>query len=185
MTDLKSKIRPLLQRHWSWKVKRKLLRWTPRRRHVKGTFIHRLLGEKIFAPELWKPTRDEVAKGIAIGLFVGLMPVAGLQIILALLIGFFLRANLSVAALATFVTNPITFAPVLWFQYKLGHWILSLGPHVDMPSPRSTHVILSHAKPLITGSLATALVAALLGYSITQLMWKEISSLRQKKHPIP
>lgn len=72
---------------------------------------------------LWHLNRRNVALGAGIGVFFGfLIPVA--QIAGAAAFAVLLRANLPVAALATFVTNPITFGPLLLLAYQTGAAIL-------------------------------------------------------------
>ena len=34
--------------------------------HLKGTRRHGLLGERLFVPELWKPSRQTIAGGLAL-----------------------------------------------------------------------------------------------------------------------
>jgi len=71
---------------------------------------------------------DAVALGLCIGLFVGLAPLYGLQITLALLLALLLRGSKIAAVLGVFVTNPLTAIPVYSFTYWLGS--LALGdPH--------------------------------------------------------
>lgn len=72
---------------------------------------------------LWHPSRRRVALGAGIGVFFGLMiPVA--QIAGAALFAWLLRANLPVAAVATLVSNPLTFAPIMLLAYKAGAALL-------------------------------------------------------------
>ncbi|HEY4542284.1 MAG TPA: DUF2062 domain-containing protein, partial [Noviherbaspirillum sp.] len=54
---------------------------------------------------LWQFNRRAVAVGAAIGLFFGILIPFG-QIVVSAFAAFFLRANLPVAAFATFITNP-------------------------------------------------------------------------------
>ena len=55
------------RRHYKW------LRHFPRRKHLKGGWLHRVLGEKLFAAELWKPSRQTVAGSVAAATAYGLV----------------------------------------------------------------------------------------------------------------
>lgn len=83
----------------------------------------RWLAPLLRRPALWHLSRRRVAMGAAIGVFCGfLLPLA--QIAGAAVLAVFLRANLPVAAVATLVTNPVTFAPVFVLAYRTGAALL-------------------------------------------------------------
>lgn len=60
-----------------------------------------------------------MARGVGLGLFAGLLPAVGTQIILALFLAGLLNGNRIAAALATLVSNPFTAVPLgalsIWF----------------------------------------------------------------------
>ena len=67
------------------RVRRQLRRW--RRRllraakptRLRDTWVHRVLGERLFDPHLWVPSRETLAAGLAVGTFIALefFPSAG------------------------------------------------------------------------------------------------------------
>jgi uncharacterized protein len=57
-----------------------------------------------------------------------------------------LRANLPVAVGSTLVTNPVTFGPVYFGAYKLGHWVLHRGDASGHISPETLPPALLEAK---------------------------------------
>jgi uncharacterized protein (DUF2062 family) len=74
---------------------------------------------------LWRFDRGTVARGAAIGAFVGIaLPVA--QIVVAALIALLLRANLPIAAALTFISNPFTVVPLLWLAHLVGSTVTGL-----------------------------------------------------------
>ena len=60
---------------------------------------------------------------MAVGLFWGLLIPIG-QIPFAAATALVLRANVPVAAAATFITNPFTFPPVYYAAWRTGKWVL-------------------------------------------------------------
>jgi diguanylate cyclase (GGDEF)-like protein len=79
---------------------------------------------------LWQFNRQSVAGGAAVGMFFGiLMPFA--QVLFAALCAVVLRVNLPVAALATLVSNPLTFAPLYYLAYRMGNLLLAGTPLDD------------------------------------------------------
>ncbi|MEP6670902.1 MAG: DUF2062 domain-containing protein [Chthoniobacter sp.] len=156
------------RRYYHW------LRHIPRRRHLKGGRLHRLLGERLFAEALWKPTRQTVAGGLALGLFVGFSPTMGIQLILSGVAAVFLRVNIPMALAGSFVTNPFSAAIIYPLEYQLGIWL------VGTPQPRDLEGYASalrnfarYARPLWAGSLVFSSLAAALAYGGITLLWNE------------
>jgi uncharacterized protein (DUF2062 family) len=163
---------------------RYLLKVRPRRRHVHGTLVHRLLGERVFHSSLWVPERDAVARGMAIGMFVGFLPVPGLQIFFSALVCYALRSNIAVAALATFVTNPFTAPAIVWAQYQFGVWLLPYLKWTSHEYAGAGGNFLSYGKPFLVGSLTSSVVFGLLSYPLTHWTWNvvEAAVLRRRRH---
>ncbi len=140
--------------------------------------------------ELWRFTRRSVPRAVALGIIVGvLLPFA--QIVFAALLSLPVRANVPLAALTTFITNPFT-TPLIWaFSYQVGRWML----HVDALMPEGPiqtlwhvtdiwsllHWISDEGKILILGLVVVAVVSAAIGYLLAGFSWKLII-LRKRKH---
>ncbi len=75
---------------------------------------------------LWrqKGTPSERARGIAVGVFSGCFPFFGLQTLLGISLASVFRGNHLLAASATWVSNPFTYVPLFWFNYKIGTFFL-------------------------------------------------------------
>ncbi len=127
---------------------------------LRRSWLHRRFGERIFHPALWTPTRSSLAMGLAVGWFIGLLPVFGLQIALALLAGLYLRGHFPTAVLGTFISNPLTTPGILIVQYAFGRWI---AHRLRMDGP-GLAPLLHHGIPFGLGCLASALAVAALGY---------------------
>jgi uncharacterized protein (TIGR03546 family) len=56
---------------------------------------------------------EKIARGAALGAFIGLMPTLGVGLILCLIGSFLLKVNKAAAIIASFVMNPFT-APLVW-----------------------------------------------------------------------
>ncbi len=66
------------------------------------------------------------ARGLAIGIFAGCFPLFGLQTVLGLSLATLFRANRLLAATATWISNPFTYLPIYWFNYRMG--CILIGP---------------------------------------------------------
>lgn len=110
--------------------------------------------------------KKPLARGLAVGLFFGLTPTIGFQTPLVLPSCLLLRANFPIAFMATWVSNPLTAAP-LYFAF---HWVgeSMIGQTVMSESTTATHPWLSlfadESLQMAIGSLAFALPAAGAGY---------------------
>lgn len=69
-----------------------------------------------------------IALGVSIGLFIGMAPIMGIQMVVAVSIATMLRVSKLGAVLPVWITNPVTFVPVYGFNYWLGHVLTGWGP---------------------------------------------------------
>jgi len=171
----------VLRRPWWRPFKRHLVRNLPRRKRMLNTWLHRVLGNRLFDPLLWKPTEETVARGLMVGTFIGLLPFFGLQILLSIFICYAWRVNVTTAALATFISNPLTAPPIMWAQLKLGRFLLS--PWVIV-NPIDPVLIQSHwmqyGRPFMTGAIVSATALALLSYPAVHAVWYAVESMRKR-----
>ncbi|MBI5233576.1 MAG: DUF2062 domain-containing protein [Deltaproteobacteria bacterium] len=78
---------------------------------------------------------EMIARGAAIGAFMGVLPTFGVGIILSIFGAFILRANKASAVLGTFIMNPIT-TPLFWSLslatggLMLGHGKAAAGKNI-------------------------------------------------------
>ena len=65
------------------------------------------------------------AKGIAVGVFCGCFPFFGFQTLLGLFLARVAKGNLFLAAIGTWISNPFTYVPLYFFNYKVGSILLN------------------------------------------------------------
>ena len=82
-----------------------------------------------FSLWLWKQegTPAKRARGLAICVFSGCFPLFGLQTFLGLGLASLLRGNHFLAAAGTWISNPITYIPLYWLNYRVGCIFLGQG----------------------------------------------------------
>jgi len=114
---------------------------------------------------------QEIARGLAIGVFVGITPFIGIHMILAVALAVLLKGNKFMALLGTWVGNPLTFSFIFFLDYKVGRWILGGGPGTLKLS--STHPLdILHLSwkllfPRSVGGLVIGLTSAILAYFLS------------------
>jgi uncharacterized protein (DUF2062 family) len=75
---------------------------------------------KLVAIARQKDTPHRIALGMALGIFVGILPIMGIQMTVVALIALPLRGNLKAAIAGVWISNPITFIPMYWGYYQFG-----------------------------------------------------------------
>ena len=70
------------------------------------------------------------AKGAAIGVFCGCFPFFGFQTLLGLFLARVAKGNLFLAVIGTWISNPFTYVPLYFLNYKVGSSLLKNSPDI-------------------------------------------------------
>ena len=65
------------------------------------------------------------AKGLAIGVFSGCFPFFGFQTLIGVFFAKIAKGNIVLAAIGTWISNPFTYVPLYYFNYKVGSILLN------------------------------------------------------------
>jgi uncharacterized protein (DUF2062 family) len=143
--------------------------------------------------------RRGLALGMALGFFFGLLvPLA--QIPLSAAAAVLLRANVPAAVASTLVTNPLTFGPIYYAAWQVGHAILGSPESSPPQSATATATppvaldeaaddgwwrgavrrVLGVGKPLMLGLAILATGFGLATYFVVSAVWKV--SVLWKRH---
>lgn len=161
--------------HWRRTKLGKYLRHLPRRKHIKGTLVHRLFGDRLFDSELWHPTRQRFASGMALGAFFALMPPLPFQMLGAGIIAYITRVNVPAAMAGTWISNPFTTPLIVFLQYKIGCLMMGREP-IHITEGQLLSSLASAPLPYLLGILPSATVVALVSYPLTLILWDLILS---------
>lgn len=161
--------------HWRRSRLGRYLRHLPRPKHVRGTWIHRFFGDRLFSPELWQPSRERFAAGMAVGAFFAMMPPLPIQMIGAALAAYITRVNIPAALAGTWISNPFTFPFCIYIQYRLGCLVLQREP-LQLRSEDLVAELSKTPLPYIAGILPAAIFMALVSYPATLLLWDFVSA---------
>ncbi|MFW6155531.1 MAG: DUF2062 domain-containing protein [Planctomycetota bacterium] len=159
--------------------------------HAKDSVVIRVwLGRRFRQAVRWvlgfhgRPT--EVARGIAIGVFVAFTPSLGLQMATAAVLATMTYSNRPAAMGSVWVSNPFTALPIYMLTYRVGRFLVGTGP-VDIRHRLLTVVVddegswfnLTHQVrelvslgsdvliPLTVGGAILGLLAAMVTYVLT------------------
>ena len=168
-------------------------------RMLKNNRFMRWFSRHFLDKTVWKPTRHTFAGGLAVGLFVMMLVIPG-QMPLAMFIAALLRVNIPIAIIACWITNPVTMAPVAWWEIEFGNWFIRLTglgnpPPLDWEDLKGMFELVKSWSTLwdffaklkpwtaslyIGGTVLGALLAPV-GYAISYLLWDVILTLTHRR----
>lgn len=113
------------KRHDRIRRTKRWLRFLPRRATVHRYPVLRSFAGLIRSkPYLWSFRISDVSPALHAGSILALLPLAGIQIPIALFLSILLRANLPLLVGLQFITNPLTVAPLWYATYQVGDAVL-------------------------------------------------------------
>lgn len=118
----------------------------------------------------WVPTRQSMALGVSLGWSIGLLPLYGFHVALALLIGSRIRCHLPTAVLGTYVANPLTIPAILMLQYFAGTWLIQMSQFNSIFKSFGPGLFTRYALPFILGGVMSAIAAGVVGYFCVNIL---------------
>lgn len=153
----------------------------PTRQQMETNRFIKPFAGRVMRSELWRFTRRSVPRGVALGMLVGvIVPFA--QILFAALLSTTVKANVPVAALTTFVTNPFT-TPAIWVAaYWVGSWMLRVDA-ATIVAPVNTAIEETELQQFLEwltgatmvtafGLVIIAIVSAAVSYLVAVFLWR-------------
>ncbi len=113
---------------------------------------------------------DAVARGMALGLFIGMTPTFGVQMGIALFFAFLLRQNKIAALIGVWNTNPLTAPFIYGLEYEVGRVLLGIARPYNLDAftyEALTELGWQVLAPLCLGSLVLGIPVAAIGYALT------------------
>jgi uncharacterized protein (DUF2062 family) len=158
-----------------------LQRHVPTREQLERNRFVRPFAGRVLHSELWRFTRRSVPRGVALGLFVGVMiPLA--HFVVATFLAVFVRANIPSALLATFIGFPVIYVAIVALAYKIGEWLLHVdaSTHIQPISETMQATQTGHLLERLTGAgtetalglFVIATVLASVGFLVTSFGWR-------------
>ena len=150
------------------------------RRHLPSATVMRehphlsWLGSWLTNPQIWHLHRRAVAGAAFIGLFCMFLPIP-FQMLPAALLAIMTRCNLPLSVALVWISNPLTIAPMFYFAYRLGAWLLDMELEVstieiswDWLSTNASAI----GYPLLVGCLVCGWVSGVTGFIIAHVVWR-------------
>ena len=116
------------------------------------------------------------AKGLAIGVFSGCFPFLGFQTLIGVLLAKLAKGNLVLAAIGTWISNPFTYIPLYYFNYKVGSIFLNNSSNTILEKSLVINDLWKQGRifslKLLLGSSCVGILLALICGSIVLFIYK-------------
>jgi len=155
---------------------RKLIkRFMPDHKKIREQKCLRFLGTCLHNPSLWHLNRHSVAGAFFIGLLCAFIPIP-FQMVLAAVLAIFFQVNIPISVALVWLTNPLTMAPLFYFAYEVGQWVLGIPDtedfHFEANWQWMINLFSNSWEPFLLGCLVCGLSFGLIGYCSIHVIWR-------------
>ena len=137
-----------------------------------------------FISWLWNQegSPSQRALGFGVGIFSGCFPFFGLQTLMGVFLAKIFQGNSILAAVGTWISNPFTYVPLYYFNYRVGSLLLN----TDKKIVDVTHITINQlwsqgwylSSRLLMGSICVGLITGFVGGLCLYFPLKKLSNTR-------
>ncbi|MBI5846750.1 MAG: DUF2062 domain-containing protein [Nitrospirae bacterium] len=109
---------------------------------------------------------SRIAFAIALGNFVGILPLVGLHTVVAIGLAHLLRLNIMIVFLGTQISNPISFPFILFISAQIGSLMLS-GALLKIQFTTDLAILRTYVIPTVIGGIVLGLAVSSVSYFLT------------------
>ena len=130
---------------------------------------------------------NDIAKGFALGIFIGMTPTFGVQMVIAIFLAMLLEENKIAAAVGVWITNPLTAPFIYALEYESGRLLLGLE-YAQLPNELTFSALKSLGwevmLPMAAGSLLYGTVSSIIAYMVMLQLVPVFKTLRVPRWPL-
>ena len=136
---------------------------------MRKIFLNLIQRIRRFISWLWNQegSLSQRSLGLGVGIFSGCFPFFGFQILMGVFLAKIFKGNSVLAALGTWISNPFTYAPLYYFNYRVGSSLLDKQTNLVDFSHVTTNELWSQgwylSSRLVIGSICVGLVTGIIG----------------------
>ncbi|HAT27908.1 MAG TPA: DUF2062 domain-containing protein [Gammaproteobacteria bacterium] len=151
-----------------------LKKYLPNREQIAEIRALSSLRHLLLEPNLWHMNRYSLSFGFLIGGICCFLPIF-FQTVPCVLLCVWIRCNVPLAVLIVWISNPITFGPMMYFSYRVGLWMLGAEQEIVLVNPSFQWFIDQLSiiwQPLFIGALACGVAFGVAGFIVIQLYYR-------------
>ncbi len=119
---------------------------------------------------------EVVARGMAVGVFASCFPFFGLQSVMGIVLAALVRGSKMSAIAGTWVSNPLTYVPILFLNFKVGQLLLGVETTYTLDNRDSLESFLALGPKLVVtllvGCFVVGAIAGVISYFASLYMLK-------------
>ena len=151
---------------------------------MRKIFLNLIKRIRKFISLLWNQegSPSQRALGFGVGIFSGCFPFFGLQTLMGVFLAKIFKGNSILAAVGTWISNPFTYVPLYYFNYRVGSLVLN----IDKKIVDVTHITINQlwsqgwylSSRLLMGSICVGLITGFIGGLCLYFPLKKLSNKR-------
>ena len=136
---------------------------------MRKIFLNLIKRIRKFISWLWnqKGSPSQRALGFGVGIFSGCFPFFGLQTLMGVFLAKIVKGNSIFAALGTWISNPFTYVPLYYLNYRLGSLLLNRDEDIVDLSHITTNELWFQgwhvSSRLLMGSIFVGILTGIIG----------------------
>ena len=136
---------------------------------MRNIFLNLVKRIRKFISWLWNQEGSpyQRALGLSVGIFSGCFPFFGFQTLIGVFLARIFKGNTILAAVGTWISNPFTYVPLYYFNYRVGSFLLNRDTILVDFSHITTNELWSQgwylSSRLLVGSTFVGLITAIVG----------------------
>jgi glycosyltransferase involved in cell wall biosynthesis len=145
-----------------------------KKENIKGFFNRHILHSK--------DSTAKITLSVMLGIFMGIAPIWGYQLITAISLAYLLRLNKILVIVAAQISIPPLIPLILYLSFVTGSIILGKGAHLHLAAPVTLEFVKNNVFQYVIGSIALAIILSLFFGLIMYLFMKLIRKNRVNNH---
>ena len=149
---------------------------------MRKIFLNLIKRIRKFISWLWNQegSPSQRALGLGVGIFSGCFPFFGLQTLMGIFLAKIFKGNSILAAVGTWISNPFTYVPLYYFNYKVGSLIINKDKKIVDFNHITPYELWSQgsylSSRLIIGSIFIGLLTGIVGGLALYFLLKKLSN---------
>ena len=138
--------------------------------------------KEVFIDELFDPSQSNLRKSVSVafGIFMGILPIWGFQLVSAIFLAVLLRLNKGLVIVFANISIPPMIPLIIYASYQFGAFWMPANAHViSLTKTLSLSAIRYNFKQYLAGSISLAITAGLVTGLITYLLLQLFSKKNQ------